>query len=390
MRSCETTGGVLCVLQARTGSTRLPGKVLQDLAGRPLLAFMLERLRQIPVDALVVATSTLTRDDAVVDIVRDAGVAVVRGPESDVLERYGMCLDTYPADTVVRLTADCPLLDPQVLADVLALHTQSGADFTSNVLPRTFPRGLDVEVASAQALTAARREAASPAEREHVMPFLYRHPERFRLANLRCEQDLGDERWTVDTEADLAFLRQVVGAFDGRSSFHWRDVLHLFGRRFRLDAGEVHLRPARQGDAELLLAWRNDADAVRFSGTGTPVDSDEHLRWLRSRLDDPATALWVAEVDGREVGSARVDVRNAAGVVSIAVDPAERGKGVGTAVLTRLLTYCAAGIQVDRLVATVDPRNVASLQLFQRVGFVREREIRGQVVLTWRRREQGR
>ena len=171
----------LCVVQARTGSTRLPGKVLQDLGGRPLLRFMLDRLADLRVDDVVIATSTLDRDDAVVEIAFDAGRQVVRGSELDVLDRFAGALLTHPADHVVRLTADCPLADPVLVESVLARHLDRGADYTSNVFPRTFPRGLDCEVMTADALRAADAEAIDPAEREHVTPFLYRRPERFAL-----------------------------------------------------------------------------------------------------------------------------------------------------------------------------------------------------------------
>jgi spore coat polysaccharide biosynthesis protein SpsF len=149
------------VVQARTGSTRLPGKVLADLGGEPLLAFMLRRLRPIAVDRLVVATSDDRRDDAVAAVAERAGVAVVRGPEDDVLARFAIALDAHPADTVVRLTADCPLVDPDVVDEALALHRRSGAAYTSNTLIRTFPDGLDVEVVSADALTDAASHATA-------------------------------------------------------------------------------------------------------------------------------------------------------------------------------------------------------------------------------------
>ena len=134
----------LCVVQARTGSTRLPGKVLQELGGRPLLRFMLDRLSDLRVDELVVATSALGRDDAVAEIASAAGRSVVRGSESDVLERFADALTAHPADHVVRLTADCPLSDPVLIEAVLARHLDRGADYTSNVFPRTFPAGSTV------------------------------------------------------------------------------------------------------------------------------------------------------------------------------------------------------------------------------------------------------
>ena len=200
----------LCVIQARMGSTRLPGKVLADLGGRPMLQFMLERLHGLPVSEVVVATSTEPGDDAVAALGATLGVPVVRGPEHDVLARFAQALESHPADHVVRLTGDCPLADPDVIVATLELHRERHADYTSNVIPRTFPKGLDVEVARAEALRVAAAEAEDPAEREHVMPFLYRHPERFRLATLRGPELLGHERWTVDTAHDLEIVRQAV------------------------------------------------------------------------------------------------------------------------------------------------------------------------------------
>jgi N-acetyl sugar amidotransferase len=279
------------VIQARTGSTRLPGKVLSDLGGRSMLRFMLDRVHDLPVDTLLVATSTLERDDPVCTVASSAHIPAVRGSESDVLERFTAALDRYPADTVVRLTGDCPLVDAQVVAAVIALHERRGADYTSNVLPRTFPRGLDVEVVSASALRAAAAEASDPVEREHVTPFIYRHPERFRLANLRSGEALGDESWTVDTAEDLAFVRDVVGRLGENTNAGWREVLAVAGRRCLPTAGALHLRPAETPDGPDLLRWRNDSDAVRFSGDRRAVTESEHMAWLGRRLDDPSALM---------------------------------------------------------------------------------------------------
>ncbi|MEY2478467.1 MAG: spore coat polysaccharide biosynthesis protein SpsF [Actinomycetota bacterium] len=215
----------LVVVQARMGSTRLPGKVLADLAGRPLLAFLLERLAALPWKR-VVATSELDRDDAVAAAAAEAGVAVVRGPEEDVLTRFAMAIDAYEPDLVVRLTADCPLSDPALVRAAVEQQRTAGADYVSNTVVRTFPDGLDVEVVRASVLRQAALEATDGFEREHVTPFVYRHPERFSHEVLRNDVDLSAERWTVDTAEDLEFVRSVVDRL-GSSSFGWRDVLAI-------------------------------------------------------------------------------------------------------------------------------------------------------------------
>ncbi len=200
----------LYVVQARMGSSRLPGKVLADLAGEPLLRFMLRRLGPLGLDNVVVATTVASRDDAVAELGESAGCHVVRGPEADVLERFGLVLDAFPAQTLVRLTADCPLSDPHLIGAIVSHHEETAADYTSNTLIRDFPIGLDVEVVRSTALRVARAEATEPSEREHVTPFIYRRPERFRLAAFRGERSLGHKSWTVDTPEDLKRVRLIV------------------------------------------------------------------------------------------------------------------------------------------------------------------------------------
>jgi len=211
------------------GSTRLPGKVLADVGGKPLLALLLDRLKPLTVDHLVIATSDLPQDDPVVDVAQGAGVAVVRGSESDVLARFGRALDSYPGDAVIRLTGDCPLTDPAIVEHVLEVHDREGADYTSNTLQRTYPDGLDVEVVRSAALRDAITEAEHPDEREHVTPFIYRRPDRFTLATACSGSQLGTERWTIDTPDDLGWLRSVVTRLDDPATASWEDVLSVTG-----------------------------------------------------------------------------------------------------------------------------------------------------------------
>ena len=185
---------VLCVVQARTGSTRLPGKVLRELGDVSMLEFLLRRLEHFgPAESVptwsslgvVVATTDRSADDPIVEVAERCGVGVVRGDEFDVLGRFARVVNDCDADHVVRLTADCPLTDPLIVEAVVTKHLERGAHYTTNVLPRTFPKGLDVEVIDCGALLEASRLARDPVEREHVTPYLYRRPERYVLANLR-------------------------------------------------------------------------------------------------------------------------------------------------------------------------------------------------------------
>jgi spore coat polysaccharide biosynthesis protein SpsF len=206
---------VLAILQARMSSSRLPGKVMADLAGAPMILRQIERLERAPsLSRIVVATSDQPSDDPLARALEVAGIPVFRGPLDDVLDRFIGAIDAFgPADIAARLTADCPLADPSVIEATLALRAAIGADYAANAGERrTFPKGLDVEVFRVEALRAAAAETDDPYDREHVTPFLYRWPERFALAFHHQPVDEGDVRWTVDRPDDLVFVRAVYDA----------------------------------------------------------------------------------------------------------------------------------------------------------------------------------
>jgi spore coat polysaccharide biosynthesis protein SpsF (cytidylyltransferase family) len=236
----------VALVQARTGSTRLPGKVLAELDGKPLLSLVLERTLAAPgLDAVAVATSDLSRDDVVAALADHAGVAVVRGSEQDVLDRFHAGAEQVAADVIVRVTADCPLVDPELIGRVIALRDREGLDYAAiptGGIPgvRCWPDGLDTEVFTAAALDIACREATSAPDREHVS-LLIKRDERFRRAFLESDVDLADERWTVDHPEDLEFVRAVVARL-GRDC-GYRDVLALLAREPGLR--EINVQPSR-------------------------------------------------------------------------------------------------------------------------------------------------
>jgi spore coat polysaccharide biosynthesis protein SpsF len=229
------TPPTVAIIQARMGSTRLPGKVLADIGGRPLLGLMLDRMaRAGRVDETVVATTRLEEDDPIVDLCRGRGIRCVRGHATDVLDRYHQAAEETGAEVVVRLTGDCPLIDPH-LVDLCVrayLEADPPVDLVVNRLPwdRSYPIGLDTEVFGRAALETAWREAREPHQREHVVPFLYEHLDRFTMIHLEADGDYGTFRWTVDAPEDLEAVRKIYGAFGGRDDFGWREVLDLMSR----------------------------------------------------------------------------------------------------------------------------------------------------------------
>lgn len=210
---------VLAILQARVTSTRLPNKVLAPILGQPMLARQIERLRRATtLDKLVVATSDDASDDPLAAMCAAIGVPCHRGSLNDVLARFQGAASAFgPADHIVRLTGDCPLADPAVIDAVVLHHLSSGADYTANAIQPSWPDGLDVEVVKATVLQRAFDEARLPSEREHVTPYIHKHPEWFRIEHVKGDRDLSSLRWTVDEPADLAFVSEVYAALYPRN-----------------------------------------------------------------------------------------------------------------------------------------------------------------------------
>lgn len=220
---------ILGVIQARFASSRLPGKVLKLLDGKPMLERVIQRAADSSkVDRWLVATTTNEEDNQVAELASRLGYACYRGNVHDVLDRFYQAASTEKADVVVRVTADCPLLDPELVDAVVNKLIDEGAAYASNTLSPSYPDGLDVEAFRASALEAAWKNAKDPAEREHVTLHIYRNPEQFRLANVRNEEDLSSLRWTVDYPEDLRLIEDVFHALRQKPNFRMRDVLNLF------------------------------------------------------------------------------------------------------------------------------------------------------------------
>ncbi|MEA3210635.1 MAG: spore coat polysaccharide biosynthesis protein SpsF [Chthoniobacter sp.] len=220
--------GTIAIVQARMGSTRLPGKVLLPLAGVPMLRHVIERVRRATrVDHVLVATTTEAADEAIATFCAEWGCACFRGSEHDLLDRYYQAARTVPSEVVVRITSDCPLVDPGLIDRVLAEREEFAADYASNTYPvRTYPRGLCTEAFRFAALERAWGEAPDSSSREHVTPYIYRNPDRFHIHNVTNEEDCSAHRWTVDTVEDYALVERIYGHF-GHNRFDWKEALAL-------------------------------------------------------------------------------------------------------------------------------------------------------------------
>jgi spore coat polysaccharide biosynthesis protein SpsF len=223
---------ILAVLQARLSSSRLPGKVLLPLAGAPMILRQVERVcRAERIDRLVVATSDQPSDDRLARTLAEAGVETYRGPLDDVLARFVGALDAWPADHVVRLTGDCPLIDPGLIDATIDLHLKAGADYAQNrLVDKGFPKGQDVEVITAAALRRAAANASTPEEREHVTWGVWNHPEAYKVVRLEPPTDQGQVRWTVDRPDDYEFVSAVYEALYPANPAFSSDDIRTFVR----------------------------------------------------------------------------------------------------------------------------------------------------------------
>jgi glutamate-1-semialdehyde-2,1-aminomutase len=224
---------ILALIQARMGSTRLPGKVLADIGGHPMVWHVVNRLKQAPsLDQIMVATSKESHDDELADFCQKNNIPCSRGKELDVLDRFYQAAKQFKADVICRITADCPLIDPQVVERVVSIFLKGDYDYVSNVLHYTYPDGLDIEVFSFKALEASWQEVSSQAEREHVTLY-FRTSGKFRLANVENDDYPIDQymRWTVDEPSDLAFVRAIYARLgEGEKVFGLPDILQLLAQ----------------------------------------------------------------------------------------------------------------------------------------------------------------
>jgi glutamate-1-semialdehyde 2,1-aminomutase len=291
----------LAIVQARMGSTRLPGKSMKPLAGAPMIEVLLGRLSASRhIDAIVLATSEDTRNDPLAAHVASLGYEVFRGSEHDVLDRYYQAAVGRKPEVVVRITGDCPLMDAALVDRIIEAHRAGGYDYTSNVAPPSFPDGLDIEVFNFEVLSRAWKETREPRDREHVTPYL-RESGKFRTGNVAHETDLSGERWTVDEAEDLAVVEAVFDHFGPRRDFGWGEVLAL--RRQRPDLFSANQKLIRNEGATLGSGQKLWKRAKRVIPGGSMLLSKRAEMFLPEQWPayfSKARGCRVWDLDGKE------------------------------------------------------------------------------------------
>ena len=219
---------ILAILQARMSSSRLPGKVMKPILGKPMLQLHIERVQRAKsIDKLVIATSTSTEDDAIEQLCKELHVECYRGSLDNVLDRFVQAAAQYQPDYVLRLTGDCPLFDPSLCDEFIHYALSQNYDYCANGNPATFPDGLDMEIMTYAALLDAAKNATFPSEREHVTPYIQKQPERFKIGVFKNDIDLSSLRWTVDEPEDFEVIKRIYEElYPTNQNFTWMDVLH--------------------------------------------------------------------------------------------------------------------------------------------------------------------
>lgn len=244
------------IIQARTQSTRLPNKVLALINDKPLIWYIIERLKSCKrIEQIILATSNREEDKKLIEIANDCKILSFVGDENDVLSRFYQAALKFNADPIIRITGDCPLVDPDLLDEMLGFYLENNYDFVSNTIIPTYPDGLDIEIFSFKSLRKTFNEAKLKSEKEHVTPYIWKNPGIFQLYNYRNKEELSNYRWTVDEQSDLELIRQIYSNFKPKIIFSFQAVIEMgklnpqiFKINEKINRNEGYLKSIKEDD----------------------------------------------------------------------------------------------------------------------------------------------
>jgi len=385
---------IAAIIQARITSTRLPGKVLMDIEGKPMLWHVINRLKlSKKINEIILAIPNTKENDILEKFAKDNKVKYFKGSEEDVLSRYYEAAKEFKSDIVVRITSDCPLIDPQVVDLVIEKHLNSGADYTSNVLQRTFPRGLDIEVFNFKVLEKTQKEARKNYQREHVTPYIYEHPEIFELQHIEAKGKLRrpELRLTVDTKEDLKLIREIYRhLYKLRKIFYTEEIIDLFNNHqelikinekvrqknwaneiMRSSNISIRIRKANFSDVEFLWYLRNQPDVYRYSKKPKRVSWEEHIKWIVPIiLRMHKKNIFIIENDSLPIGQIRFDYdKEKRAQMSISLLKEFRGKGIATQSFKKAIKILKKEKKIRTFFAEVHKDNTFSQKFFENLNF---------------------
>ncbi len=405
---------IVAIVQARMDSTRLPGKVMKEIVGKPLLQHLLERLKRSRIiNQVVVATSEEDTDLPIADFCQKYEIDCFRGSKDDVLDRYYQTAKRHRADVIVRITGDCPLIDPVVVDETIQYYLDNNFDYVSNANPPTFPDGLDTEVFNFLVLEGTWKGADKEYQREHVTPFIVEN-DNYSKGNLRNNIDISHMRWCVDREEDLELIKKIFNFLsDKGNNFTMDDVVSLInsqptlatinneiGRnegflkslskeglnpeRFRsyfkkgiAESNRLYLRELTLTDtSESYVDWLNDPDVNRFMESRFVTHSIESLKEYVKKMQDDENTMFLAIIDSKEekhIGNIKIDsINRNHNYASLGIMIGEKsywGKGYGTEAIKLVVKYCFDNLKMHKIIAYVSCLNFATFKAFEKAGF---------------------
>jgi len=385
---------IAAIIQARITSTRLPGKVLMDIEGKPMLWHVINRLKlSKKINEIILAIPNTKENDILEKFAKDNKVKYFKGSEEDVLSRYYEAAKEFKSDIVVRITSDCPLIDPQVVDLVIEKHLNSGADYTSNVLQRTFPRGLDIEVFNFKVLEKTQKEARKNYQREHVTPYICENPKIFKLQNIKAKGKLRrpELRLTVDTKEDLKLIREIYRhLYKLRKIFYTEEIIDLFNNHqelikinekvrqknwaneiMRSSNISIRIRKANFSDVEFLWYLRNQPDVYRYFKKPKRVSWEEHIKWIVPIiLRMHKKNIFIIENDSLPIGQIRFDYdKEKRAQMSISLLKEFRGKGIATQSFKKAIKILKKEKKIRTFFAEVHKDNTFSQKFFENLNF---------------------
>lgn len=375
---------VVCIVQARVGSTRLPGKVLKNICGKTVLEHCINRLKRVKyINEIIVATTTLDKDDAIVKECKILGVKCFRGSEEDVLSRYYYAAKENYADAVVRITSDCPLVDSVVTENIIKYYIENAEDYdyVSNTIDRTYPRGLDTEVFSFNALEKSFKEAKSERDREHVTPYIWDNKDIFNIYQYKNNNDNSELRWTLDTEEDFKVISFIFENFKSNSYFGMKEIINLLKKNPEIIEinkcieqkklnDKLFLIPANELHCDLVFEWANDEEVRKHSFNNKKIIYEEHRKWYLNKLKDVDCNIFLLADSYKNIGIVRCQREENDTVISYSISKENRGKGYGYKILAMLEEELVKKYGNQNLIAYVKKENLASIRVFERLNYV--------------------
>ncbi|WP_341457728.1 GNAT family N-acetyltransferase [Clostridium botulinum] len=374
---------VVCIVQARMGSTRLPGKVLKKICGKTVLEHDIDRLRRVKnIDEIIIATTTLEGDNAIIKECERLGVKYFRGSEDNVLHRYYYAAKENNADIVVRVTSDCPLIDAEVSESIIQyyLDNKSNYDYVSNTIDRTYPRGLDTEIFDFKALEKAFKEATSPRDKEHVTPYIWDNPEIFRLNQYKNNKGYSDLRWTLDTEEDYKLISLIYEHFQNKKYFNMNEIILFLEKNPEVNEinkdveqkeldNNLFLIPANESHCELIYEWSNDDEVRKNSFNSNKIIYEEHAKWYLNKLRDSNCCIYLLADANKSIGIVRIERKQNKNVISYSIAKEFRGKGYGYKILLKLEEELIKEYKEIVLTGYVKEENISSIKIFKKLNY---------------------